>query len=275
MAKINFKKIAIYAINAFYDGEYANFSKHDFMKCGIGENTVVKTLKELCEDGLIEKHTKNGFYPRYKIINPIPCPEFIFNTELTISDKLLILKCKELGISSEIPTRELAVKLGIVNHSNLYNPLKHIALTGKTLFDYVRDDTSIDLSEPNLEEVVVKKFGWQYKGTPIKKKEKTVENFLLKKSWNRFRDTSRILEYDLTEDYIKELLEKQEYKDFYTGIKPEDYHDYSIDRIDSSKGYVQGNVVITTNTINIMKGDLTIEEFKHQIELLHNNINNF
>lgn len=271
MAKTNFKEIAIYAINAFYDGEYANFSKYDFMKCGIGENTVVKTLKELCEDGLIEKHTKNGFYPRYKIANPIPCPKFIFNTEITISDKLLILKCKKLGINSEIPTRELATKLGLENHSNLYTPLKRIALTGKTLFEYVEDNTTIDLSKPNLEEVVIKEFGWQYKGTPVQKKEKTIENFLLKKSWNRFKDAAKILEYDLTEDCIKELLEKQEYKDFYTGIKPEDYHEYSIDRIDSSKGYIQGNVVITTNAVNMMKGEMSIEEFLNRINTIHNN----
>lgn len=275
MAKTNFKKIALYAINAFYDGTYANFSKYDFMKCGIGENTVVKTLKELCEDGLIEKHTKNGFYPRYTILNPEPCPEFIFNNTLTISDKLLILKCKELNINSEIPTRELATRLGIENHSNLYNPLNRIASTGKTLFDYVNDSSIIDLSKPNLEEVVVKEFGWQYKGTPTQKKSNTIENFLLKKSWNRFKDAARITEYNLTEEYIKELLEQQEYKDYYTGVKPEDYHDYSIDRLDSSRGYIQGNVVITTNTINMIKGELTIEEFKAQIELLHANINNF
>lgn len=275
MGKINFKKIAIYAINAFYDGTYANFSKHDFMKCGIGENTIIKVLKELCEDGEIEKCTKNGFYPRYKISNPMKCPEFIFNKGLTISDKLLILKCKELGIHEEIPTRELANILNI-SHSNLYTPLKRILSTGKSLFEYIIDDSIIDLSKPNLDEVIVKEFGWQYKGKPSTAKlEKSIENFLLKKSWNRFKDSAKITDYDLTEKYIKEILEKQEYKDYYTGIIPDNYKEYSIDRIDSSKGYIKGNIVITTNTINVMKGDLTTEEFKSQINLLYNNISNF
>lgn len=80
---------------------------------------------------------------------------------------------------------------------------------------------------------------------------------------------------DLTEAYIKELLEKQGYKDYYTGIKPEDPKEYSIDRIDSSKGYIQGNVVITTNRINLMKGDMTTNEFKQAIKDLYDNINNF
>lgn len=51
--------------------------------------------------------------------------------------------------------------------------------------------------------------------------------------------------------------------------------EYSIDRLDSSKGYIEGNIVITTNTINLMKGELSIEEFKRQIQLLYNNINNY
>ena len=55
---------------------------------------------------------------------------------------------------------------------------------------------------------------------------------------------------------------KQEYKDYYTGQVPENYEDYSIDRIDSNLGYIEGNIVITTNRVNAMKNDMSIEEFK-------------
>lgn len=64
-------------------------------------------------------------------------------------------------------------------------------------------------------------------------------------------------------------------KDYYTGIIPNDYKDYSIDRLDSTKGYTEDNIVITTNIINTMKLDMSIEEFKEQIKLLYNNMNNF
>lgn len=85
---------------------------------------------------------------------------------------------------------------------------------------------------------------------------------------------TNISEYTLTPEYIKELLISQNYKDFYTGLIPEDKMLYSIDRIDSSKGYIQGNVVITTR-INLMKGTMNTEEFKQTIKDLYNNINNF
>ena len=83
------------------------------------------------------------------------------------------------------------------------------------------------------------------------------------------------MEYSITEDYIKELLLKQEYKDYYTGLVPENYEDYSLDRIDSNLGYIEGNVVVTTTRVNVMKNDMSIEEFKKLISDLYNNITNF
>lgn len=99
-------------------------------------------------------------------------------------------------------------------------------------------------------------------------------NRLYAKSKQRYKMATNISEYTLTPEYIKELLISQNYKDFYTGLIPEDKMLYSIDRIDSSKGYIQGNVVITTR-INLMKGTMNTEEFKQTIKDLYNNINNF
>lgn len=82
----------------------------------------------------------------------------------------------------------------------------------------------------------------------------------------------RCIEQNITADYIKELLLKQEYKDYYTGLIPESYEDYSID---SNLGYIEGNIVITTNRVNAAKNDMTTEEFKKLISDLYNNISNF
>ena len=79
----------------------------------------------------------------------------------------------------------------------------------------------------------------------------------------------------VSEDYIRGLLLKQEFKDYYTGLIPENYKDYSIDRIDSNLGYIEGNIVITTNRVNTAKNDMTTEEFKKLILDLYNNISNF
>lgn len=62
---------------------------------------------------------------------------------------------------------------------------------------------------------------------------------------------------------------------WYTGVIPKNYEEYSVDRIDSSKGYTEDNIVVTTGIVNTMKLDMSIEEFKEQIKLLYNNINNF
>lgn len=87
----------------------------------------------------------------------------------------------------------------------------------------------------------------------------------------------RMLEFDLTETDIKELWEKQEGKCHYTNQpmtwsknKPDKI---SIDRINSSAGYTKNNVVLCWSRVNLMKGQLDIEEFKKIIRLLNQNIN--
>lgn len=64
-------------------------------------------------------------------------------------------------------------------------------------------------------------------------------------------------------------------KDYYTGVIPKNYEEYLVDRIDSSKGYTEDNIVVTTGIVNTMKLDMSIKEFKEQIKLLYNNMNNF
>lgn len=54
--------------------------------------------------------------------------------------------------------------------------------------------------------------------TLVKKtQDNIIAQFLLKKSSQCRRRRNKVLEYNLTLEYIKELLLKQEYKDYYTG----------------------------------------------------------
>ena len=75
---------------------------------------------------------------------------------------------------------------------------------------------------------------------------------------------------DLTIEYLLDLYAQQGGRCFYTGLElsPEANHDrtLSIDRIDSSVGYVKGNVVLCVWDANGMKQDLKQERF---IELCH------
>ncbi len=78
----------------------------------------------------------------------------------------------------------------------------------------------------------------------------------------------RKLEFNLSFESVKTLLKFQTC--YYTGRRFENDGPYarSIDRIDSAKGYVEGNVVSCTVDINGKKSNLSDDE----IELLYNKI---
>ena len=94
-------------------------------------------------------------------------------------------------------------------------------------------------------------------------------------------------EFNITSEYLVNIWEQQQGKCYYSGrdlqynkIKedlPEDKRIHpervSIDRIDSKKGYIEGNIVLCCWTANNIKQDLSIEEFKKWIYDINNMIN--
>ncbi len=72
----------------------------------------------------------------------------------------------------------------------------------------------------------------------------------------------RKLEFDLSFESVKKLLQYQTC--YYTGKKFEDegLMSRSFDRIDSARGYVEGNVVACTVDINGKKSNLSLEEIE-------------
>lgn len=78
--------------------------------------------------------------------------------------------------------------------------------------------------------------------------------------------------FELSYDYILYLLNKQDEKCFYTNIpitfKRYDDAIFSLDRVDSSKGYTKDNTVICCWAINKMKQDLTLKDFYNFCELV-------
>lgn len=74
--------------------------------------------------------------------------------------------------------------------------------------------------------------------------------------------SDRNLEFNLSFETVKKLLS---YKTCYYTNRPfsndsDEKYGRSFDRIDSSKGYVEGNVVACTIDINQKKSNMTIEE---------------
>ena len=71
---------------------------------------------------------------------------------------------------------------------------------------------------------------------------------------------SRNLDFDLTVEYVKKLLEYNTC--FYTNVQftEDGPNARSFDRVDNDRGYVIGNVVACTTDINGKKNNLTIDE---------------
>lgn len=276
--------VLLAVINAYEEnGEFSHFSGAELNhKFGFATKNIPQMLKDLVDLKYIENHTINGFYNRYKILKHMDCPEFILDNRLSNSQKDFLLRCVEQNITEDLSKKEMARRVnGNENGWNFSRSVDGIleALEKDSLFDIISEFNIVKELKP--ENAIKTEFGYKTNKNikRLDSSEKTQDNiiaqFLLKKSSQCRRRRNKVLEYNLTLEYIKELLLKQEYKDYYTGQVPENYEDYSIDRIDSNLGYIEGNIVITTNRVNAMKNDMSTEEFKKLISDVYKNISNF
>lgn len=274
-------RVMLAVINAYNDGEYSHCSTGELRnKFGLCLKNQPEIFKKLINEGWIEDCTINGYYKRFKILKPYFCPNFILDKRLNNPQKNLLLRCLELDINKTLSKKEMCRRLyNSENLSKINTPFKKIEeAIGLPVLDMLENVKYISGLVP--ENSIHTEHGYRSENsktpTKVSSESNKIAKFLYKKSITRFRHRgTNVKEYTLTEEYIEQQLLKQELKDYYTGIIPNDYMEYSIDRLDSSKGYIEGNIVITTNTINLMKGELSIEEFKRQIQLLYNNINNY
>ena len=76
-------------------------------------------------------------------------------------------------------------------------------------------------------------------------------------------------DFNITIENLIELYEKQKGLCYISGVElsleKHSPRTISLDRIDSSKGYVVGNVALCTDFINKSKSDYTLDEFKELI----------
>ena len=105
-----------------------------------------------------------------------------------------------------------------------------------------------------------------YRKPPPKKKSALTDLEVAKKMLNIHQSAmDRKLEFDLSFESVRLILLEE--RCYYTGrvFEDEGIYSRSIDRIDSSKGYVEGNVVACTVDFNGKKSNLSIDE----IEILY------
>lgn len=116
-----------------------------------------------------------------------------------------------------------------------------------------------------------------------KSDEFTPFRYLLKSTKNK----DRRKENNLTLSYLKYLWEKQEGRCCYTGVELQlpthtnnlkelpSYKKASVDRIDSTLGYTEGNVQIVSQAINSAKGIMTHDEMIEFLEIIRSHPSHF
>lgn len=89
--------------------------------------------------------------------------------------------------------------------------------------------------------------------------------------------TERNIKFELDIDYVFDIFIKQKCRCRFTGLllcfnyKDKKLHTASLDRIDSSKGYVKDNIQWVHKHINLMKRRMSDEEFINMCRLVANN----
>lgn len=100
-----------------------------------------------------------------------------------------------------------------------------------------------------------------------------VSGFFFAKVKHGAQKRARDIEFNISLEYLDSLWVAQNGRCAYTGQTLEiggsgEETTASLDRIDSSGGYVEGNVQFVHKTINKMKFDLTEEEFKNLCKMV-------
>ena len=298
----NNTELVFRAICSFYDGEYADFTLYS-IRNAVREDALQDNIKILKTVGAIEDYTKNGYARRFKIKNPVDCPDFLFDERFDFATRAYLLE-----------------KWNAYNKSGIYATNSKfetkLNVLGLTTFDLISNPTFIKNHITVPDTMIVEKddFGYKIKNKPIPEEmrkniykcrycgDEDPEHFgsqhtICKKCYNKLDRNRRSMserllkaskqnakqqgyDHDLTQEYIQQLLDEQHGKCKYTGVLLEndrkDKLTYpTIDRIDSSKGYIQGNVCICTWYANTMKSNLSIEQFKEFITKIYNNLDNF
>ena len=88
----------------------------------------------------------------------------------------------------------------------------------------------------------------------------------------RWIETPRLqpMQFDITPEFLLEQWDKQDGKCFYTGVEMCKQHSHpykvSLDRRDSSKGYICSNVVLTTKFCNVAKNKYSEADFMQMLK---------
>lgn len=288
------KRLVFLAMCAFHDGEFAQFSLDNLSSIGISKDGIASIIKEIARNGDIMDMTIPGFFKRIKIINVEPCPDFVFNTDLTVGMRELLVDCYDKLDSFE-PRTAIALAKELNYTKSLSTMLTNIKTrTDKSIFTLLDESKSITrLPWHDKYPLVKKEEGCQIDSYPQAAQYRTMSfseayqarkhnrivnsgigHYLMQKIKTSAHRRVGKLEVAVTEEYLQELYEKQGGRDFYTGLEIPKLEDISVDRINNELGYIEGNLVLTTKEINMFRRDRSVDKFIELCSQVANHFNN-
>ena len=173
--------------------------------------------------------------------------------------KTITLKCSSCGKSFE----RLLKEYKRTNVKGGRNPYCSLECSGNANHEHLKGTQWTSENNP--------------RGKRWKKDEYSPFREYMRRIKNRKRDSGR--EVDVDKEYLKEVFEQQKGVCIYSGValkhpaegKSNQLTTASVDRIDSNKGYVKGNIQFTSIVCNHAKNGMSDTEMKEWIKLLKEN----
>ena len=273
---------------------YCYFKRKDLynlLSC-CGENGLRLVIDKLEEEGYIENKTVNGYVTKIKILDPtIKCYDFMLLKNMRYSHKALLYDMTQIDIKDwfggQFVSNALGRNVRSTRHSlsmirtfldieETMNNLTEVKCDESYLTDgCIKDENGIKFSTGKIirkciycgetNEDMFTFDGKRICRACLKDHVKERSNDVAKDLYSKSRDAAKQKgrDYNLTKEYIEHLLKVQDYKCAYSKINFNyNIKNYipSVDRIDSSKGYIEGNVQWVTYQANLSKHVMTMEQ---------------
>lgn len=289
-------------LSAFTQGGISEFT-YKMLEDVATKDTIRLILRDLEKDNIIEVLNKNGFAFKYKMNLILECPDFLFDKRLPFITKQNLLTIWKEHL--DYYTKSDLNRIWNCSDGTTYTRKDRIKkYIGMDINDYLSKVEIITKSFTSDYEVIDTVVGKQFKTNLASNEykckicgDKNPKNFserdhCMCKKCRSIQRKERMQEwslaqhlhnhgvksktgkktnegYQLSVEDIEEILERQNYKCYYTGFDFSNT-DYmlsnkltkpSLDRLDSSKGYTKENTVVCTWFSNTAKNDQSESDF--------------
>ena len=280
-----------------HEDGYCHFMKSKLcklVKLTGSSDALTENLNYLEENGYISNHTVNGYLLRYKLIKDVKCYSFMIDARFSrcVRGFLYLLKESNHDFTNGLKPRHAStlLNISIYSASNCLNAIRKIV----DLEQLIKSDDVVSFNPEEFKNCTYSE-GLYIPAKLVKEKKccycgcstksmfedhcynvckkcmhshgsiKFLEGIIPRLYSNsKSSARSRSLSHSLTKEYISNLLNSQGCRCAYTGrefdLTIKDLCP-SIDRIDSSIGYEEGNIAIVLTCVNLAKRDMPLDLF--------------